>query len=480
MNDLATALVSGLLRTALALCATFLIASILLRFSSTASPGVHRAMWIVVLLQGWLLGRYALNISWHESARFQPHRATQDALLETSTLTPLPPGSGDAADTQRTAEPNRAHEDDALAESFVWNWRVLLAVGWLGGCGVLLLRSIAGYGRFLRNLPLGKASPSEDEAVWRQLLAERKIRSTIPLRITEDLGPMLCRVPGGYRVFVPDSLWRELSAEARLAVLRHELAHYERGDLWKSLVAHLLALPQWFNPFAWRAVRHFDEAAEWACDDAVRRAYPEIAPEYGRALLSLGAARAPRVVLNTAARGRGLALRIRRIVATHVPADALAKRACLLGVSLALLLAGGTQVKLVARDAADLQSTNAAAAEEAAYAKAAEAMLETAKATYEATAAGYDAGTITLPELYLWSRRWLEAERTLASTKEDELAALAQHWQRMRTTLRKVGALYFAGSKGGEAEKYHGAEFYLAEAEMWLVDAGGAVPDRVD
>ena len=53
-----------------------------------------------------------------------------------------------------------------------------------------------------------------------------------------------------------------------------------------------------------------------------------------------------------------------------------------------------------------------------------------------------------------------------------------RHWQRMHQLHRKVGALYFAGSRGGEAEKYHATEYYLAEAELWLADAGGEVPER--
>jgi beta-lactamase regulating signal transducer with metallopeptidase domain len=77
-------------------------------------------------------------------------------------------------------------------------------------------------------------------------------------------------------------------------------------------VARVLALPQWFNPFAWWAVRNFDEGAEWACDEAARRACPEDTPAYGRALLALGAGQATLGLLNPAAHGRGLALRIRR------------------------------------------------------------------------------------------------------------------------------------------------------------------------
>ena len=82
------------------------------------------------------------------------------------------------------------------------------------------------------------------------------------------LGPMLCRLPGGYRIVVPRRLWGQLTAAQRGAVMQHELAHYLRGDLWKSFAVRLLALPHWFNPLAWWAVRRFDEGGEWACDES--------------------------------------------------------------------------------------------------------------------------------------------------------------------------------------------------------------------
>ena len=93
------------------------------------------------------------------------------------------------------------------------------------------------------------------------------VRRPIPLRVTDQLGPMLCRLPAGYRLIVPAWLWQRLDPSERQAILRHELAHFTRGDLWKSLAIRALALPHWFNPFAWWAVRTFDECGEWACDD---------------------------------------------------------------------------------------------------------------------------------------------------------------------------------------------------------------------
>jgi hypothetical protein len=100
----------------------------------------------------------------------------------------------------------------------------------------------------------------------------------------------------------------------RRSILRHELAHYVRGDLWKSLLARLLASPQWFNPLAWLAVRRFEEAAECACDDAALAAEPEGAFDYLRALLELGESDCSTPALQAAVHGGSLQRRVRRLL----------------------------------------------------------------------------------------------------------------------------------------------------------------------
>ena len=157
-----------------------------------------------------------------------------------------------------------------------------------------------------------RAAEAEWTDQWNQLLAQRGVRRAIPLRVTVDLGPVLCRLPRGYELLLPEVFWRELDAAGRAAILRHELAHYLRGDVWTSLVARLLALPHWFNPASWWAVRRFDEAAEWACDRAGIGDEPATA--YAAALLRLGELAQPPAAFGRAARGRPLAARIRRLL----------------------------------------------------------------------------------------------------------------------------------------------------------------------
>lgn len=82
--------------------------------------------------------------------------------------------------------------------------------------------------------------------------------------------------------------------------------------------------------------------------------------------------------------------------------------------------------------------------------------------------------------IHLWSCRIMEAERALADTKDEDQAAVLSHWQRMDSAYRQVKALFVAGVKGGEADRFAAAVYYRAEAELWLVAAGGRVPQDRD
>ncbi len=123
------------------------------------------------------------------------------------------------------------------------------------------------YVRFLQTVPAGEQGDAQWQQEFATVLGKSNRAAAIHLRITDDAGPLVCRRPGSYSLLVPRPLWKSLSAAERRAILRHEIGHYRRGDLWKSIGIRLLALPHWFNPFAWLAVRRFDEAAEWACDE---------------------------------------------------------------------------------------------------------------------------------------------------------------------------------------------------------------------
>lgn len=114
-----------------------------------------------------------------------------------------------------------------------------------------------------------------------------------------------------------------------------------------------------------------------------------------------------------------------------------------------------------------------------AHLKQARAVRDAAKATYQSTQLDYDRGMAVFSEVYAWSRRWLEAELNLAADRPAEIAVLQEHWKRMKRCYFAIKALNATGSRGGERQKLDAADFYVAEAELWLAAAGGEVPQKL-
>jgi Skp family chaperone for outer membrane proteins len=179
---------------------------------------------------------------------------------------------------------------------------------------------------------------------------------------------LLCRLPRGFVVIVPRDTWAALTARQRQGVLLHELAHYERGDVWKSVAARLLAWPQWFNPSIWYALRQFDECAERACDGRVHQYLPDGVTDYARALLAM-AHSTGRPALASAAGGRELAARVRRLLSTSERKEPRMKAICVCAALTVVAGLGSIRPGPAAADndsspgAAELQAASTAAAD---------------------------------------------------------------------------------------------------------------------
>ena len=392
MSAPATSVLVGLARTTLLVAAAAVIVQLLLWATRSSSPKARRVCWLLVLVQGWLWLRVPVTVPYYEPAGAMPSEprlvggemggwgraqrapsaseigSDRRALAGRGPDRTLAPQHGPAA--RRTAQyvgpgaslgstpaTQRPGSQRAVAPSLVqwaWaraNWPLLLAAVWLAGIVVSAGRWLVRYVLFVWGLPRGRTAEEAWVGQWQDLLAAEGVRRAIPLRITSTVGPVLCRLPSRWELLVPIDLWRSLTPQRRLAVLRHELAHLERGDAWKSLAVRLLALPHWFNPAAWWAVRRFDEAAEWACDRHAAGADHEQAVGYARTLVQLGAPSTPHPACGPAAQGRGLAVRVRRLLSPGTKEDSVMKRLFLIAMALGLVVVCLLRFDLVAREA---------------------------------------------------------------------------------------------------------------------------------
>jgi RND family efflux transporter MFP subunit len=71
-------------------------------------------------------------------------------------------------------------------------------------------------------------------------------------------------------------------------------------------------------------------------------------------------------------------------------------------------------------------------------------------------------------EVYTWSVRWLNAQRDLSSKKDDQVAALKGHLQRMKELQEQVARLRKGGVVSLSSLQPLAVESYLVEAELWL------------
>jgi hypothetical protein len=97
------------------------------------------------------------------------------------------------------------------------------------------------------------------------------------------------------------------------------------------------------------------------------------------------------------------------------------------------------------------------------------ARLEAVRQVFKAAKHEQEVGRGLFEDLPLWSRRLLEAERALATTKEEHVAACRQHVERMQDFEKIEKARYEAGR--GTIKDYAAATYHRTEAEITLARA---------
>ena len=102
----------------------------------------------------------------------------------------------------------------------------------------------------------------------------------------------------------------------------------------------------------------------------------------------------------------------------------------------------------------------------------AQTMKSAALRAFQATNAAYDAGTVPLDQMYVWSKHLLQSTLETAAPNERNQAYL-DHRDRMNQLGAEVSAKHGVGAKGGEADRYAATLYYLAEADFLLSKNNG-------
>ena len=150
------------------------------------------------------------------------------------------------------------------------HWGTVLCMVYLAGAALMLLGSLTHHARYLRMLRRWRKPVSDRRilALYDALRDEMGIRRAIPIYLCQAAdSPMITGI------FCPCILLPEnhLNLSELRLVLRHELTHYQRGDLYVKLLELLCVSLHWYNPLIYLARREIDYACEASCDERVMR-----------------------------------------------------------------------------------------------------------------------------------------------------------------------------------------------------------------
>ena len=290
MAEFCEMVLSQVSRNALLLSAAVLFGLIALPLVK-ARPTTRVVVWILALLPGWILISFVVEIPWYEAS------SIVNTKVEAVT---------DFHHTEALTPPVSTSSNEVVSKSstvFHYASVGVLAV-WVGG----MLFTFGTYFKSYRSLKVAVAGFASVESKdvhdvldpasvsmeivnsWRKEMAsvakELGLAKVPDLRLCDSLGPLLSYLSGRYVVFVPSEFWSQCESCERVSILRHELSHVKRGDLWMAFSARLMMLPQWFNPLAWLALRELDQAIEMACDDHVLEQTDVCPIEYAKSLMS--------------------------------------------------------------------------------------------------------------------------------------------------------------------------------------------------
>lgn len=162
---------------------------------------------------------------------------------------------------------------------YLWAAAAVLAAAW----------QMAAYGRFCRSVRRSGQAVA-DQALLAVLAEEsQRLGITRPISLVQTAavkGPLLMG-------FVRPQLLlpaKGISPAEAVFILRHELTHYKRCDLWLKLLLCAARCVHWFNPAVYLLVRAASEDMELACDSAVAKGLDKEARyQYGQCILHTAA-----------------------------------------------------------------------------------------------------------------------------------------------------------------------------------------------
>jgi len=140
---------------------------------------------------------------------------------------------------------------------------------WLFGIAVFALYQFMIYGSYKQKIKRWSMPLADIEtvALFNRICAELNIKKIPDIKINKIAGsPMMFG-------FIKPVLYLQnveyKDRESLEVILKHELVHYKRRDLWYKLLLLAANAVHWFNPLVYVMMRAANDDVEFSCDDEV-------------------------------------------------------------------------------------------------------------------------------------------------------------------------------------------------------------------
>ena len=163
----------------------------------------------------------------------------------------------------------------------------ILAAVWLAGTVLFLLWQAVSYGVFLRQLRRWRRPLARDEVLQliQAVREEEGVRRKIPAFVCPKISsPMVIGLLRPVLLLPREDYDRR----SLYLILKHEMVHIRRGDIWYKQLLLLANALHWFNPLVWLMSRQAGRDVELVCDsEAVRGLDREGRGLYGDVILEI-------------------------------------------------------------------------------------------------------------------------------------------------------------------------------------------------
>ena len=303
---MAELILSGLWRAVWQSGILFVLVWLFVRATPKLSPAVHCWAWRVVCIKMLLALAVSTSINIpllpantvaSETLAGSTGSATSDTSTNLGVSSSSEVSSGLANATLPSSETNVAAATSSPVEN-AWQWRTLLipvlAMLWIGGVLFQLGRLVTDW---LHARRLRSAAESIDHGEIQRVLRHEVIDDKMahcPSLLSAET--MQCPAVIGLTkpsILLPHGLADNASnAELRM-MLRHELAHIRRRDLWWNWLAAITRALFFFNPLAWVTLREWMLSQESACDEMALKGQVDQSPRYAEMLMEIALTQNP-------------------------------------------------------------------------------------------------------------------------------------------------------------------------------------------